>query len=482
MKLLMTLVLVLTVAVSAVDVEQALVKVYGVYSDPNYYMPWQTSGTYEGSGSGCIIEDNLILTNAHVVANVTYLRVRREGDPKMYQARVVQVAHDADLALITVDNPAFFEDRDPLQFGDLPDIEDEVRVYGYPMGGDALSITQGVVSRIENHIYTHSGLNLLCIQIDAPINPGNSGGPVIENDKIIGVAMQVMNESQSIGYVVPTPVIMHFFEDIEDGEYDGFPSAGFNWQGIENESITDKYGIGDPQTGILVNSTTYDSPSFESLFPGDVVMEVDGYEVAGDGTIELREGTRTPLSYLFQERHIGESISVSVIRDGELMSLELILDKTLHDLVMVAKVTYDVKPVYVIYGGLTFTPLSLNFLMIWGDDWFTRSYDYFAAPYKFGNRKTVEQDGIVVLGSILSAPVNSGYEDYSFQIVEKVNDEPVTGFAQFVELVDNAEGEFIEFMTNLGNIIILDREEAITANPGILRNYSIQGEDRYLGE
>ena len=164
------------------------------------------------------------------------------------------------------------------------------------------------------------------------------------------------------------------------------------------------------------------------------------------------------------------------------MSLELILDKTLHDLVMVAKVTYDVKPVYVIYGGLTFTPLSLNFLMIWGDDWFTRSYDYFAAPYKFGNRKTVEQDGIVVLGSILSAPVNSGYEDYSFQIVEKVNDEPVTGFAQFVELVDNAEGEFIEFMTNLGNIIILDREEAITANPGILRNYSIQGEDRYLGE
>ncbi len=482
MKLLMTLVLVLTVAVSAVDVEQALVKVYGVYSDPNYYMPWQTSGTYEGSGSGCIIEDNLILTNAHVVANVTYLRVRREGDPKMYQARVVQVAHDADLALITVDNPAFFEDRDPLQFGDLPDIEDEVRVYGYPMGGDALSITQGVVSRIENHIYTHSGLNLLCIQIDAPINPGNSGGPVIENDKIIGVAMQVMNESQSIGYVVPTPVIMHFFEDIEDGEYDGFPSAGFNWQGIENESITDKYGIGDPQTGILVNSTTYDSPSFESLFPGDVVMEVDGYEVAGDGTIELREGTRTTLSYLFQERHIGESISVSVIRDGELMSLELILDKTLHDLVMVAKVTYDVKPVYVIYGGLTFTPLSLNFLMIWGDDWFTRSYDYFAAPYKFGNRKTVEQDGIVVLGSILSAPVNSGYEDYSFQIVEKVNDEPVTGFAQFVELVDNAEGEFIEFMTNLGNIIILDREEAITANPGILRNYSIQGEDRYLGE
>ena len=478
----MTLVLVLTVAVSAVDVEQALVKVYGVYSDPNYYMPWQTSGTYEGSGSGCIIEDNLILTNAHVVANVTYLRVRREGDPKMYQARVVQVAHDADLALITVDNPAFFEDRDPLQFGDLPDIEDEVRVYGYPMGGDALSITQGVVSRIENHIYTHSGLNLLCIQIDAPINPGNSGGPVIENDKIIGVAMQVMNESQSIGYVVPTPVIMHFFEDIEDGEYDGFPSAGFNWQGIENESITDKYGIGDPQTGILVNSTTYDSPSFESLFPGDVVMEVDGYEVAGDGTIELREGTRTTLSYLFQERHIGESISVSVIRDGELMSLELILDKTLHDLVMVAKVTYDVKPVYVIYGGLTFTPLSLNFLMIWGDDWFTRSYDYFAAPYKFGNRKTVEQDGIVVLGSILSAPVNSGYEDYSFQIVEKVNDEPVTGFAQFVELVDNAEGEFIEFMTNLGNIIILDREEAITANPGILRNYSIQGEDRYLGE
>lgn len=480
MKLLLLTVIIFTFAATAADIEQALVKVYGIYSEPNYYSPWSTESPYEGYGSGCIIEDNLILTNAHVVANEAYLRVRREGDPKMYQARVVEVSHDADLALITVDDPAFFEGRTPLRFGDLPYIQDEVRVYGYPMGGDALSITQGVVSRIENNSYIHSGLNLLCVQIDAPINSGNSGGPVIENDRIVGVAMQGYDDAQSIGYMVPVPVIMHFFEDIEDGEYNGFPAAGLRWQKIENKALTLQYGIAEEQTGVLIRSVAYHSPAFGIILPEDVITRISGYEVAGDGTIELREGTRTSLSYLFQEKQIGESISLTVIRNREEVQVELILDKTGHDIVIVAEAAYDVKPEYFIYGGLVFTPLSLDFIKIWGREWYNYSYDYFTQYYLYRNSKTEGKEDIVVLSDVLSAPVNTGYEDYYMEIIEEVNGEPVFSFTQFVELVDNTEGEFIQFRTNLGNIIILDREEAIAANPDILYTYGIQAGDRYL--
>ncbi len=80
-----------------------------------------------------------------------------------------------------------------------------------------------MISRVESSRYAHSGLSLLTVQIDAAINPGNSGGPAIINDRIVGVTMQIMNNSEGIGYVIPVPVIEHFLEDMEDGVYNGFP-------------------------------------------------------------------------------------------------------------------------------------------------------------------------------------------------------------------------------------------------------------------
>ena len=182
----------------AVDVEKAVVKIYATVAEPLYYCPWLASAPYDIYGSGCIIEDELILTNAHMVGDVTYLQVRKEGDARRYPARVVSVSHEADLALVTVDSPGFFDGIEPLRLGELPRTRDAVTVYGYPEGGDALSTTQGVISRIETWDYVHSNLTLLAVQIDAVINPGNSGGPAIVDDRIIGVAMQAYTQSENV--------------------------------------------------------------------------------------------------------------------------------------------------------------------------------------------------------------------------------------------------------------------------------------------
>jgi len=89
------------------------------------------------------------LTNAHVVANQTFLEVKKYGDTKRYQAKVLQVSHDTDLALLEVEDKDFFKDTVPLTFGTLPNMQDKVTVYGYPMGGNTISISTGIVSRIE---------------------------------------------------------------------------------------------------------------------------------------------------------------------------------------------------------------------------------------------------------------------------------------------------------------------------------------------
>ncbi|MCK4504845.1 MAG: trypsin-like peptidase domain-containing protein [Candidatus Aegiribacteria sp.] len=463
----------------ATDIDQAMVKIYTNSMAWSYYIPWSTEALRESSGSGCVVDGNMILTNAHVVSNETYLQVRKEGDPRKYQASVVAVSHDSDLALITVKDESFFQGIDPLELGELPRPREQVTVYGYPMGGDALSTTQGVISRIESYFYVHSGLSLLTVQIDAAINPGNSGGPAIIDSRIVGVAMQTISQADNIGYVIPVPVIRHFFEDLEDGSYDGFPSAGFSYQVIRNEAFTEMFGIEKEQAGVMVTNIAYGSPAAEVLEPGDVIMEIDGRSIAGDGTVEFRSGSRTRLDYMVHRRQIGEVIPLEVIRDGISTTVEITLNTTLHDLTIVSSKIYDTPPEYFIFGGAVFMPLTLNYLEEWGSDWRMYVYEYFIYPFSFNNWRTEDTEEIVIHTYMLPAEVNTGYENISNEIIRMVDGTPVRSFSQFVELVDSSTGQFLELTTNLGNIIVLDREEAFAVNDEILDRYGIP-EDRVV--
>ncbi|MFA7159835.1 MAG: serine protease, partial [Kiritimatiellia bacterium] len=166
---------------AAVKFQDSIVKIYVTAQREDFKAPWQPGGAFSGNGSGLIISKKRILTNAHVVSDARFIEIQREGDPKKYQAVVQFAGHDCDLAVLTVPDESFFERTRPLAMGaDLPKLNDEVIVLGYPMGGERISLTKGVVSRIDYIPYSHSGADWhLAMQVDAAINPGNSGGPVL---------------------------------------------------------------------------------------------------------------------------------------------------------------------------------------------------------------------------------------------------------------------------------------------------------------
>ncbi len=117
---------------------------------------------------------------------------------------MLAIAPGIDLAVLQLDDPSFFDTHPPVaRASKLPQIKDAVLAYGFPTGGSSLSITKGIVSRIEfaSYNYPVSGLR---IQIDAAINPGNSGGPAIAGDKMIGLAFSRLGgDTQNIGYIIP---------------------------------------------------------------------------------------------------------------------------------------------------------------------------------------------------------------------------------------------------------------------------------------
>lgn len=453
-------------------IKSSIVKIYSVYADFNYSQPWQKRSQNERSGSGCIIEGRRIITNAHVVSNSTFLQVKRSDQAKRFNARVQVVAHECDLAMLKVDDESFFEGTEPVPISALPGIRDKVAVYGFPVGGEELSITEGVVSRIEHVRYAHSSIRLMACQIDAAINSGNSGGPVIKDGSIVGVAFQAIESGQNIGYIIATPVISHFIKDIQDGRYDGFPDLGLTIQNMENPNLRDFYHMDRGMTGVLVNRIEYLSPAHGVLAEGDILMRVNSMRVGNDGSVEFRKGERTSFLYAFQNRYINDSIPVVILRKGEVRKKIVRLVRTAQSMRLVPYEQYDTPPSYYIAGGLVFVPLTKNYLMEWGDKWYDVGPTRLLHHY-FNGAMTANRREVVVLIKVLADKINVGYHDYSNMVIRRVNKKLISSIKDVISAIEKNRDRYHVVETENGSIIILLRHNVQKYNSRMLHRYQI---------
>ena len=455
------------------DIEDSVIKIYTTQAAPDYFTPWRLMTPRQSSGSGAVIAGNQILTNAHVVANASYVQAQKHNDPRRYGARVTFVSHEADLALITVDEPGFFSDLRALAIGELPDPLEEVSVYGYPIGGKSLSVTKGILSRVEQQVYAHAGTYLLAGQIDAAINPGNSGGPVIVNQQIAGVVMQsnAGGRAENLGYFVPPSVIRHVLTDSEDGVNDGFADLGFRTQTLDSPTAKVAYGLDKEQNGVLVIKVFEDSPAESVLQENDVILKIDDYEIAEDGTIKLAEDLLTDYKHAIDMHHIGEDIEITYSRDGEVETTTLTARRAQESYGLVKGEQFDKVPEYYIYGGVLFVPLNMNLIKRWGNDWARM------APVSLLQQRnewsSPERREVVVALQVLAADVNLGYHDWRNWVVELVNGEAVRDFAHFASLLHNNQRKNVVFENKNGYQMVINHDTALASEAQILSQYRI---------
>ena len=445
--------------------KQAIVKIYTVSKVPSYKEPWNSS-TSRSSGSGAIISENRILTNAHVVANETFIEVQRYGERKRYIAKVINVSHQADIALLEVEDKKFFKGVTPIELGELPKMEQRIVVYGFPMGGDTLSATSGVVSRIEHNRYAHSGESFLTVQVDAAVNPGNSGGPALSNGKIVGVVMQNISQSQSIGYIVPINMVKHFLIDIEDGKYDGFADLGLTIQRMENPTLKKYFHLDDNTTGILVDNLVYTAESEGKIRQNDIITSINGHSIKDDATVEYRPHEYSSYHYFIDQHQMGDNIELGIVRDHKHIDVNITLQHTANDILLVKTKEYDVMPKYFIYGGYVFSPLSRNLLSIGRNKIPLR---YYATQWPTKKKKEV-----VVLLKVLPSDINRGNYGFTLWPIEKLNGETFDNFKTFYKRVTEFKGEYIILEDVDGAKVIINREEALSKQNEILKKYNIE--------
>ncbi len=452
---------------------RSVVKVITTSDAPDYEQPWQTEGPDAAIGSGAIVmtpRGPRVLTNAHVVQNQVFIEVRRYGKSRKFEAAVEGVSHICDLALLKIDDPAFIEGAPAFPIGDLPSLGDRVAVLGFPIGGDRLSITEGIVSRIEMYPYAHSQRNLLAVQIDAAINSGNSGGPVIKDGEIVGIAFEAMEEAENVGYMVGAPIVKHFLRDIEQGVQDGFPDMGIVIQALESKAHRRSLGLSPKShSGVLITGIVHGGSASGILKQDDVLLMLDQKNVAADGSIRFRKGERIDLSYQVARRHVGETMPVKVYRDGAVMRFELPMKPPRF---LVAEDSYDVKPTYFLYGGLLFVPLSRDLLMTWGYEWWHEAPSEIVSIYE-NEIRSASRSEVVILQKVLADRANQGYHDFEALIIERVQGRKIRNLKELIRIVESSTDKFIHFQGQDGDMIVLERDSIEKRNRSILRRYGV---------
>ncbi|KAL1371644.1 hypothetical protein HN51_001884 [Arachis hypogaea] len=452
----------------------SVVKVFCVHTEPNFSLPWQRKRQYSSSSSGFVIGGRRLLTNAHSVEHYTQVKVKKRGSDTKYLATVLAIGTECDIAMLAVDDDEFWQGMSPVEFGNLPALQDAVTVVGYPIGGDTISVTSGVVSRIEILSYVHGSTELLGLQIDAAINSGNSGGPAF-NDKgnCVGIAFQSLKheDAENIGYVIPTPVINHFIQDYEkNGRYTGFPVLGVEWQKMENPDLRMATGMRTDQKGVRIRRVDPTAPESKVLKASDVILSFDGVDIANDGTVPFRHGERIGFSYLISQKYTGDNAVIKVLRNSEVLNFDIKLDS--HRRLIPAH-TKGRPPSYYIIAGFVFTTVSVPYLR----SEYGKDYEY-EAPVKLLDKllhsmPQSPDEQLVVVSQVLVADINIGYEEIVNTQVLAFNGQPVKNLKSLANMVESCNDEYLQFNLDYEQIVVLRTKTAKAATLDILSTHCI---------
>jgi S1-C subfamily serine protease len=460
------------------DVHKSIVRITTTAQEPDYRVPWNPGSISTGIGAGFVIDANRILTNAHVVSNGRFISVQRENDPRQYSGQVKFVAHDCDLAIVTVSDPNFFKTMEPLHFGPLPTIQSVVDVYGYPIGGERLSVTQGIVSRIDFESYSHSGADShLAVQIDAAINPGNSGGPVLQNSKVVGIAFQGYSGdvAQNVGFMIPTPVIQRFLADIASGHYNRYVDLSIVPESLTNAAARRALGLPDDDTGVLVSSVESDACAAGKLEPGDVLLSIDGHRIISDQTVEL-DGENVDLAEVIERKLKGDKVKIDLLRNHQPLSVDIELEP--NNSYLIQANIFDEYPRFVMFGGLVFQPLSKNLLEAFQIEDLRVRYFY----NNFINDEIFkDHPQVILLSNILPDPVNAYLSEFRYQIVDEINGHKIRTLADVASAFDETSDFYTIKFVGASRPAVLQRTAVEEAKERIKDNYGVRLE-RNLGE
>ncbi len=466
---------------SAGTIENSVVKIFSTVRYPDPYRPWTKQSPEDFTGSGVVIEGKRILTNAHVVGYASEVQIQANQAGDKISATVEFVASGIDLAVLKLDDEKFFDTHPPLaRAKTLPGIKDAVMAYGYPEGGNNLSITKGIVSRVEFAPYTFPVFGLR-IQVDAAINPGNSGGPAVVGEKMIGLTFSRLNGAENIGYIIPSEEIDLFLRDIADGHYDGKPMMYDALQTLENPALRSFLKL-DPAIHGMVVHKPYQQDAAYPLKEWDVITKIGDRSVDDQGMIWVAEDLRVRFEYEIQHLATQGTVPLTLVRAGKELKVSLPVSADYPRLIPELNGTY---PSYFIYGPLVFSAATADYLggflrTKYGTAIFTHlSTSGNPLATRMADQPAFPGEGLVVIASpFFPNKLAQGYSTPRAEVVKSINGIPVKNLSHLVEILRDTKDEFISVAceNRYGETMIFPRAQMLAATDEILTDNGVRSQ------
>ncbi len=438
----------------------------------NWKTPWAKQPPWTRSLTGLVVSDHRILVSSPGIGNQLLIEAQKLGRDQRTPARLDLFDPEGPLALVAVDDPAFWEGLAPLPIADRVPTSGDVTIHRWPRVGQFDS-SSGSVRQVRSGRHGFSRTTLLTLDVTTSADAGD-GDVIMAGGQVVGLATAKSGESAA---AIAAPVLRAFLAAASTGGYPGFARAGISWQELTNPALRDSLGLSPEEGGIRLTRVLPHGPAAGILEVGDVLLEIAGVPLDPSGQFEHPLYGRQSFGLLLTDgRGPGDTLEMRVLRNGERKTVSMVLTRMPTDTDRVPAYVVGRGPDYAVLGGLVFQDLSGPYLSTWGD--FNRRAPprLLIANERDGLLPTAERPRIVLLSSVLPDAANLGYQDLRDLIVVRVNGRAVGQVDDVRKAFREPQGGFhvIEFLPGQGPArIVLDAKEVRESEARVSAAYGV---------
>lgn len=426
----------------------SLVRINSTLQNYNASQPWEKNPPRSRQGLGVLLPQNQILTTAAMAADAIYLELESADSTHSLPAKVVAIDYEANLALLAPDAaPGFLTSLTPTEVSAPPKIGEKVTLMQLERNGNPLA-TQGSVLAADLFNTFTSNHFFLCYTVKGSLQGASNSNtlPAFYQDKLVGL-LTTYNAADQISTLISAEIITAFLNDAQDGTYEGFPSMGVGITTTEDPHFRAFLQVPEDRGGIYLTRVLPNGAAAQAgLQKGDVILGVSGFPI--DRRAYYQHPIYGTLSWIHLVRGgqpMGATVPVEFLRDGEIKTVEVTLQKAPDPLV--PSETFDEAPPFLIKGGLVFQELTQAYLEAFGKEWATRAplnlLDALSNPadYEEGRRR------LVVLTRVVATQATIGYDRLNSQIVESANGKKITDLADLDQQLSQTPANGIHLIT-----------------------------------
>lgn len=451
-----------------------VVSVSVTFQSFNEGQPWAKNNPGSREIAAVVVDGPLLLTTASDVADATMIQLLKHGRADRFTARVLHIDYEINLALLAVEDPAFFADLVPARLATAVPTSGVVQSVRWRNRQFESSASR--VSRLEVGETELSYLSHMFLVLTTDLDGGGWSEPVFDGrGDLVGLTA---SQNDRTAKVIPAEILGAYLRAARVAPYRGFAALGLAWQVNRDATLARYLGQTTGVRGVIVRQVPWGSFGCGVLQPRDILLSIDGHAIDADGFSEHPRYGRLRMDHFAVEGHqAGDIVPVQVLRAGQLLDLKIALPAYPTASRLVPWIRPGTPPPYLLAGGFLFREFDAAYLRLWGNEWRKKAPLNLLVSFDLdGTTQRADQRRLVLLQTVLPDAFNIGYQDLSNLLVSEVNGRPVDSLADVEDAFRHPVGGFhvIAFHPNGERAeAVLDAAQFAAATARIVAQYQV---------